>query len=101
MWPVLFSIGAFPITSFGFFLTLAFFASLFFIWRAAQVYEIDPEKLLDVFFLAIFSAFLFSRFYFLVFNPGMLTDVAKIFLFNRYPGFSFWGGLFGGVLGLW
>src|SRR5581483_4248893 len=100
MWPVLFSLGDFPITAFGFFLTLAFLVALYFIWRAAQVYEIDPEKLLDVFFLSVFSGLILARNYFLLFHPE-LFDPIKIFLFNRYPGFAFWGGLVGGSLGLW
>src|SRR5260221_6003041 len=100
MLPVLFTLAGFPITSFGLFLTLAILASLFVIWRAAQVYEIDPERLLDIFFLTIFSAMVFARLYFAIFNTELLTDPVKILLLNRYPGLSFWGGLLGGVVAL-
>jgi phosphatidylglycerol---prolipoprotein diacylglyceryl transferase len=100
MLPVLFSVANFPITSFGLFLTLAILAALFTVWRAAQVYEIDPEKLLDIFFLTIFSSFIFARLYFVLFHPEILSDPFKILLINRYPGLSFWGGLLGGGLAL-
>lgn len=101
MLPVLFTVSGFPITSFGLFLTLAFLTGLFFIWRAAQVYEIDPEKLLDLFFLTVFVSFTGARLYFLAFHPDYLNDPLKVLLFNLYPGFSFWGALAGGSLGLY
>ncbi len=101
MLPVFISLAGFPITSFGLFLTLAFLLSMFYIWRAAQIYEIDSERLLDLFFLTTFVSFITARIYFLAFHLDFLSDPIKIILFNRYPGFSFWGGLIGGSLGLW
>lgn len=100
MLPVVTTIGGWPVTSFGLFLILAFLAALFAVWRAAQVYEIDPEKLFDIFFLTIISGFIVARLYFVLFHPGVFDTPLKIVLLNRYPGLSFWGGLAGGLLAL-
>lgn len=100
MLPVLFSFANFSVTSFGFFLVLSLILGLFLIWRASRVYEVDPEKVLDLYFLTLFSAFLFARLYFVATHLRDFDEPLKVLLFNRYPGFSFWGGLLGGILAI-
>src|SRR5258708_39652287 len=100
MIPVLVSVAGISITSFGFFLTLAILLALYSSWRLARAYEIDLEKFLDVFFLTLITGVIFSRLYFVIFHLSLFDDPLKVLIFNRYPGFSFWGGLIGGVLSL-
>ncbi len=101
MYPVLFTVGSWPVSSFGIFMALAFLASLVTIWRIARSYELNEEKTLDLAMLSFFGALIGSRAYFVLLNLSIFDDWSKIFLINRYPGLSFWGGLLGGLLTLW
>lgn len=101
MYPVLFTLGNWPISSFGVFMAIAFLASLITVWRIARSYELNEEKTLDLAMLSFFGALIGSRAYFVLLNLTIFDDWSKIFLINRYPGLSFWGGLIGGLLTLW
>ena len=48
MFPVLASIGGVAISSFGVFLLLAFLIGFFVVWRVIRLYDIDPEKIIDL-----------------------------------------------------
>jgi phosphatidylglycerol---prolipoprotein diacylglyceryl transferase len=96
--PVLISLAGFPISSFGVFLSISIVLALFFIWRIIRVYELDEEKVIDLFILTVLSGFVFSRLYFVLFHPNQFVELGRIFLINRYPGLPFWGGFLGGVL---
>lgn len=100
MKPILFTIGAQPISSFGLFLMLALLLSIFIIWRIVRVYDLDQEKVLDLVFLTFIGGIIFARIYFVLFHLPEFDSIYKMALINRYPGLSFWGGLFGGVLAL-
>lgn len=100
MKPVLFSLAGFSVSSFGIFLSISIALALFFIWRIIRVYELDEEKVIDLFILSVLSGFIFSRLYFVMFHPNQFVDFTKIFLINRYPGLPFWGGLIGGIIAL-
>lgn len=100
MKPVLFTIAGFPISSFGVFLSLAIALALFSIWRIIRAYELDEEKIVDLFILTVFSGFVFSRMYLVLFHPNQFIDFGRVFLLNRYPGLPFWGGLIGGLIAL-
>lgn len=100
MYPILLTIGILPISSFGLFLLFSLILSSFIIWRISRVYEFDEEMVLDLILLTFVGGFLFSRFYFVVSNLNQFNDPWKILLINRYPGLSFWGGLFGGFITL-
>ncbi len=98
MKPVLFSIAGFSISSFGVFLSISIALALFFIWRIIRAYELDEEKIIDLFILTMLSGFIFSRLYFVMLHPNQFVDFTRIFIINRYPGLPFWGGFFGGLL---
>lgn len=100
MHPVLFTIGQFAVSTFGFFLLLSFLLSTYVIWRIIRVYEVDEERVFDLILLTFIGALVGARVLFVVLNYPQFMDPLKVLLINRYPGLSFWGGLLGGYLAL-
>ncbi len=100
MFPVLFTIGNFPVSSYGLMLALGIFFGAFSVWRLARSFDFDAERVLDLIFLTVGTGFVFSRALFVLLNLEVFDSVTKIFFINRYPGLSFWGGLIGGFLAL-
>lgn len=102
MLPVLFSIGNFNVSSFGFFLTVAFLLGIFLVWRLARAWDLDEEKILDLMLLTFLGGLIGARIYFVINNLSLFSsDLLKIVLIPKYPGFSFWGGFLGGWLALY
>src|SRR3990167_9200013 len=102
MFPVLFSIGSFAVSSFGFFLALAFLVGLFLVWRQARAWDFDEEKIIDLTLLTSLGALIGSRIYFVLINFNFFTaDFYRVILITKYPGFSFWGAFLGGWLTLY
>lgn len=101
MFPILLTIGNFPISSFGLFLGLGIFFGSFTVWRIARSFDFEVEKVLDLIFLTLGAGFIFSRLVFVLSNFEVFDSFTKIFFINRYPGLSFWGGFLGGFLTLW
>lgn len=100
MYPVLFSLGPLSISSFGFFLTIAFLFSIFTLWKLSKAYDINEGKILDLAILAFIGGIIGARIYFIIFNWEAFGSFSKVILLNRYPGLSFWGGLLGGIIAL-
>lgn len=100
MFPVLITIGNFPVSSFGLFLVLGIFFGAFSVWRIARSFDFDAEKVLDLIFLTFGTGFVISRITFVLMNLSVFDSFTKIFFVNRYPGLSFWGGLIGGLIAL-
>lgn len=100
MFPVLLTIGNFPISSFGLLLALGIFLGAFTVWRIARSFDFESEKILDLIFLTLGSGLLFSRLLFVLVNLPVFDSLSKIFFINRYPGLSFWGGFLGGFIAL-
>lgn len=98
MLPVLLNIGPITITSFGFFATLGFVAAVFVMWRLARVYDVNEGKLTDLAIFTFLGGFLGARLLFVALHLNLFADWNRILLINRYPGLSFWGGLFGGMI---
>ncbi len=99
MAPILFSIGQFSLPSFGLFLALGFIFATVLVWRQARAWDLDEEKVLDLTLLSFFGGLIGARIYFIFAHLNFfLAEPIKIFLFNRYPGFSFWGGMIAGGL---
>src|SRR3989344_2862437 len=101
MFPVLLSIGNFPVSSFGLFLAMGIFTGAFAVWRISRGYDLDAEKILDLVFLTVGFGFLFARISFVLSNLAIFDSFLKIFFLNRYPGLSFWGGFLGSLIALW
>lgn len=100
MYPVLINIGSFPVSSFGLLLALGIFFGGFTIWRIGRGYEFNAEKLLDLIFLTAGVGLVFSRVVYVLMNLSVFDSIQKILFLNRYPGLSFWGGLYGGLWAL-
>ena len=80
-------------------MALAFVVFTFLIWRDARNHGIVDEKIFDNILSVTLAILTMSRVFFLVthwsiFSPNLLRS----FLVWKYPGLSFWGGIFGGVV---
>jgi phosphatidylglycerol:prolipoprotein diacylglycerol transferase len=98
MYPVLFTLFGYQITSFGIFLILGIITSMFVLWRLAQVYELDGEKVLDLFFLTALGSFIGARLFYIVTHLNQFDTITKMLFFFKYSGLSFWGAVLGGIL---
>lgn len=96
MFPTLLSIGNFSISSYGFFLALAFLYGLFLVWRLIRAWELNEEKVLDLTLITFLGGLAGARLFYFILSG----DILKILLIHKYPGFSFWGGLLTGFLTL-
>lgn len=101
MYPIIAQIGSFSITALGLFLSLALLLATFVVWRISRVYDLDREQTLDLVLLTFFSGLFGARFLYILFNLSYFDSPLKMVLFNLYPGFSLWGGLFFGTLMLY
>lgn len=98
MYPILFSIGSVNIYSFGVFLALGFFVGAFYFWREGKN-EFEEEVILDATLMVTIFALIGARlFYILSHFANFQFDPLRWVHFYLYPGFSFWGGVIGGLL---
>ncbi len=97
MYPILFNIGPLTVSSFGVFLALSLSFGSFTIWRLAQVYDLDREKIIDLILITFLVGLIGARIFYIVFNLSELTSIEKMFFINKYPGFSLWGGIISGL----
>lgn len=101
MLPVLFSIGALTVSSFGVFLALAFLSGIFIIWRLCRAWDLPEERILDLTILTFIGGLLGARLYFVAGHLSLFAAApANIVLVNKVSGFTFWGGFLGGWLTL-
>lgn len=101
MWPVLFSIGSWSVSSFGAFLALGFLLGIFLVWRLCRAWDLDEEKILDLTLLTFIGGIIGARIYFAIENwQYFANSPLNLILINKIPGLSFWGGFLGGWLTL-
>ncbi|MBI2040223.1 prolipoprotein diacylglyceryl transferase [Candidatus Microgenomates bacterium] len=102
MFPVLFSVGKFGVSSFGLFLGLAFLFGVFLIWRLSRAWDLDEEKILDLTLLTFGGGLIGARIYFGIEHFDIFSsNPLRLILVNKFPGFSFWGAFLGGWLSLY
>lgn len=101
MLPVLLDAPILKMYTFGVFLLLAFFWSLFWFWRNIKRTSFKEDEMFDGLFISLFGALFVARLvhvlvHFQDFGPSIL----KFILINGYPGLSLPGALLGGFLTL-
>lgn len=100
MFPVIASFAGFSLSSFGLFLLLAFLAGFFVIWRIIRLYDIDPEKIIDLFIFVFLGSILGARVYFVLTHLHLFADIYQFLDIYKHPGLAFWGAFVGGVISL-
>jgi len=101
MFPVLFEIGPVKIYSYGLFMALAFLVGSFVVWKKAKEEAFDEGKIFDGIIITTFFGLMGARLHFILFHfEHFGFDIIKWLWLTRYVGLYFYGGLFGGVLGL-
>lgn len=82
-------------------MALGFLYGVFLVWRLARAWDLDEEKILDLTLLTFIGGLLFARAHFILENFSLFgISFLKWILITKYPGFSFWGSLLGGILTL-
>lgn len=97
MYPVLFRIGNFPITSFGLMMFLSFIAGAWAVSRMLRRYGLDPELIWDMLAWIAVGGVLGAKIYYLALHPDELQRDFVGAVFSR-GGLVWYGGLIGGVL---
>lgn len=102
MFPILLSLGPLKIYTFGLFVVLAVVFAGFMIWREGYRKNFDQEKMVDLLLILAVFGLIGARAYYILTH---LQDFLQInffywlFIFH-FPGLSFWGGMLGGLAGL-
>lgn len=82
-------------------MALGFLLGLFLVWRLCRAWDLNEEKILDLTILTFIGGLIGARIYFAVSNWQIFApNPFNLILFNKVPGFSFWGGILGGWLTL-
>lgn len=96
MLPVIFSIGSLTVYSLGFLLAVGSFLSSFLIWRRLRELGLKEEKTIDFLLFLAFLGLTFSRLFYIFWHFEQFgLFFSRWLLLGRYPGLSFWGGMFG------
>jgi phosphatidylglycerol:prolipoprotein diacylglycerol transferase len=92
MYRILFTIGSFPIYSYGVMIALAFITAILLAMKEAKRYGEDPERILDISLYVILGALVGGRLgYILTYLDYYMKNPVKILNF-RQGGLSFLGG---------
>ncbi len=99
MRPVLSDFFGIPISAFGVFLLLAFFAAITMARRDARArLGLDPNQILDLSLYAIIAGIITGRFGYILINLGQfLTDPSKMFKVWSDGGLVFYGAMVGAL----
>lgn len=98
MFPVIASLAGFTLSSFGLFLLISFLVAFFIAWRIIRLYDIDPEKIIDLSLLLFLGSIIGARIYFVLTHWPQFINFARVFDLIRNPGLSFWGGFLGAII---
>lgn len=99
MLPVFLDFGFIKIYTFGVFIVLGFFWSLFLLWKLVALTAYKEEDVFDAVFIALLSGFITARVAYVLLNLSQFgVNILKIILINGYPGLWLYAGLAGGFL---
>jgi phosphatidylglycerol:prolipoprotein diacylglycerol transferase len=102
MLPVLIDLKFVKIYTFGVFLVLAFFWSVFLLWKNIRLTSYKEDEVFDGMFLSLGSGLFFGRLLYVIVNFSEFGfNPLKFILINGYPGISLYGGMLGGFIGLY
>ncbi len=98
MFPVLVDLKIIKIYTFGVFLVLAFFWSLFLLWSNIRLSSHKEEEIFDGIFVSLVGALFFGRLLYVILHFDKFgLSFLKFILINGYPGVSLIGALAGGL----
>ncbi len=92
MYRILFTIGSFPIYSYGVMLALAFITGILFAMKEAKRIGENPERILDISLYVILGAILGGRLGYVIFHLDYYLKSPITMLYFRQGGLSFLGG---------
>ncbi len=87
MLPILVSFGPVRIYSYGLLLLLALFVGLYWWWKIGRDEHWDETKLFDIFFVAVFTYFVFGRIGYVLTHPDLQNFVNALGML-AHPGIS-------------
>jgi phosphatidylglycerol:prolipoprotein diacylglycerol transferase len=100
MYPILFYIGDFPITSFGLMMFLSFIGGAWATGRLLKRYGLDPALIWDMLAWIAIGGIVGAKVYWLALHwPDVVASPRAMIL--RRDGLVWYGGLIGGVLAYW
>lgn len=99
MYPILFRVGDFTVTSYGVMLVVAFIGAGFVVAKEFRRRGWDPSAAQDIVLAAMVGGVVGSKLYWAVAQGSQLAHDPIGTLFSR-GGFTFYGGLIGGILAL-
>jgi len=97
MYPVLFEIFGFPISTFGVMLAIAFLTGTWLVARRMQEIGIDPEAATTVLIYAMVGGIGGSKLYFAI-DVSLREGIPFTQLLFAREGITFYGGLIGAIL---
>jgi len=102
MLPVLLNLGFLKIYTYGVFLVLGFFWAIFLLWKNIRLTSFKEEDVFDGLFLSMLGSLISGRLVYVFLNfKDFGFNILKFILINGYPGISFYGSIFGGLLVLY
>ena len=96
--PILFTIGSVDIRWYGVLIMLGTVLAYIYAYRRAEKFGVDKTKIIDCVLLAAPLAIIFSRLYFVIFNPSRINTFWDIFRIDQ-GGLAIYGAVIGGFLG--
>lgn len=99
---VAFSLGSIDIYWYAILIATGFLLAVWFFEKNCPQFGLDPDKSLDVIFITMILGIVGARAYFVIFKWKELYADNPIEIFNiRGGGLGFYGGVIGGILGIW
>jgi len=95
--PTLFKIGSFPISTYGLCVAVGLYLGVMLAERRAKKFGFDSDRILDLAFIGIISAFAGAKALYILVNFSDFLEEPLSYIFNR-GGFVFLGGLLTGSI---
>jgi len=97
MYPILFRVFDFPISSFGVMMAVGFLVAAWIVSRRLREYGLDPEHASTILLYAMLGGVVGAKLYFAI-DVGIRTHEPFLGLLFARAGMTWYGGLFGGAV---